>query len=447
VQKDTLKSMTAQGMHHIVVVGGGAGGVELATRLGDSLGRRGRARVTLIDRSRTHLWKPLLHEFAAGSMDLDDHALDYLAQARWHHFRFQLGEMDGLDRRRKVVSVAPTLDEDGRELIPRRDIRYDTLVIAVGSHTNDFGTPGAQEHAISLDVHEQAGVFHRRLVNACIRANSQSGPLRPEQLHVAIIGAGATGVELAAELHKTTRELIAYGFERIDPEKDVKLTVIEAAPRILPALPERLSKATAELLRGLKVQVLTGERVTEVRADGVVTASGKTVPAELTVWAAGIKAPDFLKDLDGLETNRINQLVVKDTLDTTRDPDVFAIGDCASCPWPGHDRPVPATAQAAHQQSSHLARMMPRRLAGKPLQPWRYRDFGSLISLGEYSTVGSLMGVLLGGTLFIEGLFARFMYVSLYRMHLYALHGFAKVLFDTLARMITRRTEPRVKLH
>jgi NADH dehydrogenase len=447
VQKDTLKSMTAQGMHHIVVVGGGAGGVELATRLGDSLGRRGRARVTLIDRSRTHLWKPLLHEFAAGSMDLDDHALDYLAQARWHHFRFQLGEMDGLDRRRKVVSVAPTLDEDGRELIPRRDIRYDTLVIAVGSHTNDFGTPGAQEHAISLDVHEQAGVFHRRLVNACIRANSQSGPLRPEQLHVAIIGAGATGVELAAELHKTTRELIAYGFERIDPEKDVKLTVIEAAPRILPALPERLSKATEELLRGLKVQVLTGERVTEVRADGVVTASGKTVPAELTVWAAGIKAPDFLKDLDGLETNRINQLVVKDTLDTTRDPDVFAIGDCASCPWPGHDRPVPATAQAAHQQSSHLARMMPRRLAGKPLQPWRYRDFGSLISLGEYSTVGSLMGVLLGGTLFIEGLFARFMYVSLYRMHLYALHGFAKVLFDTLARMITRRTEPRVKLH
>ena len=433
--------------HHIVVVGGGAGGVELATLLGDSLGRRGRARVTLIDRSRTHLWKPLLHEFAAGSMDLDDHALDYLAQARWHHFRFQLGEMVGLDRRRKVARVAPTLDEDGRELIPRRDIRYDTLVIAVGSHTNDFGTPGAQQHAISLDVHEQAGVFHRRLINACIRANSQAAPLRPEQLHVAIIGAGATGVELAAELHKTTRELVAYGLDRIDPEKDVKLTVIEAAPRILPALPERLSKATEEMLRGLKVQVLTGERVTEVRADCVVTASGKTVPAELTVWAAGIKAPEFLKDLDGLETNRINQLVLKDTLDTTRDPDVFAIGDCASCPWPGHDRPVPATAQAAHQQASHLARMMPRRLAGNALKPWRYRDFGSLISLGEYSTVGSLMGALLGGTLFVEGLFARFMYVSLYRMHLYALHGFAKVLFDTLARMITRRTEPRVKLH
>jgi len=434
-------------MHQIVVVGGGAGGLELATRLGDRLGRGGRARVTLVDRARTHLWKPLLHEFAAGSMDLDHHALPYPAQARWHHFRFQRGSMDGLDRRRKVVKVAPTFDEDGRELIPRREIPYDTLVIAVGSHTNDFGTVGAGEHAISLDMPEQAELFHRRMINACIRANAQAAPLRPEQLKVAIIGAGATGVELAAELHKTTRELIAYGLDKIDPEKDVQLTVIEAAPRILPAVPERLSKAAEGLLRGLNVRVLTGERVTEVREDSVVTASGRKIPAELTVWAAGIKAPEFLQDMDGLESNRLNQLVVKQTLDTTRDPDIFAMGDCASCPWPGHDRNVPPTAQAAHQQASHLARMLPRRLAGKPLRPWGYRDFGSLLSFGEYSTVGSLMGALFGGTLFVEGLFARLMYVSLYRMHIYALHGFAKMLFDTLAKLITRRTEPRVKLH
>jgi len=433
--------------HQIVIVGGGAGGLELATRLGDMLGRRGKALVTLVDRARTHLWKPLLHEFAAGSMDLDHHALSYLAQARWHHFRFQRGSMDGLDRSRKVVKVAPTDDEDGRELIPRREIHYDTLIIAVGSHTNDFGTPGARENAISLDMPEQAELFHQRLINACIRANAQETPLRPEQLNVAIIGAGATGVELAAELHKTTRELVAYGLDRIRPEKDIKLTIIEAAPRILPAVPERLSKAAAKLLRGLEVQVLTGERVTGVGADGVMTASGKKVPAELTVWAAGIMAPEFLKDLDGLESNRINQLVVTDLLQTTRDPDIFAIGDCASCPRPGHDRGVPPTAQAAHQQASHLARMLPRRQAGKPLRAWRYRDFGSLVSLGEYSTVGSLMGALLGGTLFVEGLFARIMYVSLYRMHVYALHGFAKTLFDSLGKLITRRTEPRVKLH
>jgi NADH:ubiquinone reductase (H+-translocating) len=433
--------------HRIVIIGGGAGGLELATRLGDTLGRRGEASVTLVERARTHLWKPLLHEFAAGSMDLDHHALPYLAQARWHHFRFQRGSMDGLDRNRRVVLVAPTPDEDGRELIPRREITYDTLVIAVGSRTNDFGTPGAAEHAISLDVPEQAELFHRRLVNACIRANAQTGPLRPEQLHVAIIGAGATGVELAAELHKTTRELVAYGLDKIDPEKDMHLTLIEAAPRILPAVPERVSKAAEELLRGLNVRVLTGERVTAIAEDGVTTKSGRVIPAELTVWAAGIKAPDFLKDIGGLETNRLNQLTVLQTLQTTRDPDIFALGDCAACPWPEKARDVPPTAQAAHQQASHLARMLPRRLAGKPLRTWTYRDFGSLVSLGEYSTVGSLMGALLGGTIFIEGLFARFMYVSLYRMHLYALHGFAKVAFDTLAKMITRRTEPRVKLH
>lgn len=434
-------------LHHIVIVGGGAGGLELATRLGDTLGRRKRARVTLIDHARTHLWKPLLHEVAAGSMDMDHHALDYLAQARWHHFQFQLGSMEGLDRARRVVAVAPTLDEAGRELIPRREIEYDTLVIAVGSRTNDFGTPGAREFAISLDTPDEARRFHRRLIDACIRANAQHQPLRPEQLNVAIIGAGATGVELAAELHKSTRELVAYGLEKIDPESDVKLTLIEAAPRILPVVPTRVSEAAEELLRGLKVSVLTGERVTEVATDGVLTASARKIPAELAVWAAGIKAPDFLKDIGGLETNRINQLVVFETLQATRDPDVFALGDCACCPWPGHQGCVPPRAQAAHQQATHLAKMMKRRLAGAPLRPYRYRDFGSLVSLGDYSTVGNLMGRLLGGSIFIEGLFARLMYVSLYNLHLYALHGFAKTLFDTLARLITRRTEPRVKLH
>ena len=435
------------GLHRIVIVGGGAGGLELATRLGDRLGRRGRADVTLVDCARTHVWKPLLHEIAAGSMDVDRHELDYVAQAHWHHFQFQLGRMTGLDRARRVIVTAPTYDEEGRELIPARDIPYDTLVIALGSRTNDFGTPGAAEYAISLDTPEQAELFHRRLINACIRANAQREPLRPEQLNVAIIGGGATGVELAAELHKTTRELVAYGFDRIDPERDVRLTIIELAPRILQALPERLSRAAGQLLADLKVQVLTGEKVTAVFPDGVATASGRKIPAELTVWSAGIQAPALLKDLDGLESNRLNQLVVHQTLQTTRDESVFALGDCACCPWPGHAPCVPARAQAAHQQAAHLVRNLGRRLRGRALEPYVYRDFGSLVSLGNYTTVGNLMGALVGGNMFVEGLFARLMYVALYRQHLYALHGFAKVLFDTLSRMFIRRTEPRVKLH
>ena len=434
-------------LHKIVIVGGGAGGLELATQLGRTLGRRKQAVITLVDRSRTHLWKPLLHQVAAGSMDLNDHELDYLYQARWHHFQFRLGRMDGLDRAAKHIHLAPTLDEDGREVLPARSMAYDTLVLALGSTTNDFGTPGAAEHAISLDNPQQAALFHSRLLNACLRANAQSGSLGAGQLHVAIIGAGATGVELAAELHNTIREFLSFGLDRINPEQDIKITIVEAAPKILPALSERLSGAVLELLKKLKVEVLTGERVTEVSAHGVKTATGRDIAAELVVWAAGIKAPDFLKDIGGLETNRINQIVVEQTLQTARDANIFAFGDCASCPWPEKKGFVPPRAQAAHQQASHLYRMLPRHLRGEALRPYQYRDFGSLISLGKFSTVGSLMGAVTRGSVMIEGLFAKIMYISLYKMHEFALHGFTKVFLDTLARIITRRTEPHVKLH
>jgi NADH dehydrogenase len=434
-------------LHRIVVVGGGAGGLELVTRLGNKLGRRRKAHVTLIDKARTHLWKPLLHEIAAGSMDEDMHAIDYLAQAYWHGFVYRAGEMAGIDRSRRVVQVAPFVDDEGRVVTPRQEIGYDTLVLAIGSLTNDFGTPGVKEHAISLETPGEAGRFHRRLVNACIRAHTQTEPLRPEQLQVAIIGAGATGTELAAELHKTTRQLIAFGLDKIDADKDIRIHLIEAAPRILPQLPERLAEAAAKLLDGLNVRMHTGAPVAEVVGNGVRLADGTVIPAELVVWAAGVKAPDVLKDIAGLETNRLNQLVVRGTLQTTRDDNIFAIGDCAACPWPGHDHPVPPRAQAAHQQASHLAKQLQRRIAGEPLTVWRYRDFGSLVSLGHYSTVGSLMGKLIGGNLFIEGVFAGLMYKSLYKLHQLALHGPTKVTLDTLARLITRRTEPHVKLH
>ena len=433
--------------HRIVIVGGGAGGLELATRLGDKLGRRGKAEITLIEKARAHLWKPLLHEIAAGSMDLGHHELDYLAQAHWHHFRYRTGEMIGLDRGRREVLVGPVTEENRTEVTPARGYPYDTLVLAVGSLTNDFGTPGVAEHAICLETPDQAARFHRRLVNACLRAQNQNEPLRPGQLRVAIIGAGATGVELAAELHKSTRELVAFGLDRIDPDRDITLHVIEAADRILPALPSRIATAATELLTGLGVRVYTSARVAVVLPNGVKLTDGRIVNAELVVWAAGVKAPAFLQNLGGLETNAINQLIVRQTLQTTHDDDIFAIGDCAACPWPERNAIVPPRAQAAHQQSTHLSKQLPRKLSGQRPAPWHYRDFGSLVSLGEYSTVGSLMGKLVGRHLFVEGYFARLMYVSLYKMHEYALHGFIKVALDTAVRLINRRTEPQVKLH
>ncbi len=435
-------------LHHVIIVGGGAGGLELATKLGNSLGKRKKAQITLIDSTRTHVWKPLLHEIAAGSMDPDRHELEYLAQAHWHHFKFRLGRMDGLNRATQEVSLAPYLDEDGNEVIPKRTFKYDTLIIAVGSTTNDFGIKGAREHSLALDTQAQAQKFHRYLHNALLRAQTQPEPLKPGQLEVAIVGAGATGVELAAELHNTTRELTAYGLDKIDADRDVKISLIEATDRILPALPAKLSYAVDVELRKLRVNVFTGERVTEVSEKGIATHSGRFIPAELVVWAAGIKAPDFLKDIDGLETNRINQLVVKQTLQTTRDDNIFAFGDCASCPWLGHDTTVPPRAQAAHQEASLLVKSVKARVAGKGNLPeFHYQDYGSLVNLGKYSTVGSLMGAVAGGSMYIQGLIARLMYRSLYKMHLMALHGVFSTLIHSIGRLISRRTEPHVKLH
>jgi NADH:ubiquinone reductase (H+-translocating) len=433
--------------HHVVIVGGGAAGLELATQLGDRLHRTGTGRVTLLDRARTHLWKPLLHAVAAGSMDPSEHELDYLAQAYWHNFRFRFGEMVGLDRARKLVMMSATYDDENRLITPPRSVRYDTLVIAIGSITNDFGTPGAAQYAVPLETPDQAKRFNRRLVNACLRAHTQHEPIRPGQLHVAVIGAGATGTELAAELHRTAREVVAFGMDRIDPAVDVRIILVEAGPRILPALPEHISTSTVELLQKLGVEVRTSARVSEVQADGIRLASGEFIPSELVVWAAGVKAPDVLHELGGLETNRINQLVVTPTLQTTRDPDIFAMGDCAECPREGFTTPVPPRAQAAHQQASHLYTQIQRHMQGKPLVPYKYRDFGSLISLGRYTTIGSLMGFVVGGSFRVEGLFARLMYRSLYKMHEYALHGGRKVIFSVLARGLSRRSEPQVKLH
>jgi len=434
-------------LHHIVVVGGGAGGLELATRLGKRLGRSGRANVTLVDRNRTHVWKPLLHEVAAGSMDIHAHQLDYPAQARWHHFSFCYGALEALDRGRREISVAPVLDERGAEVIPRRVLRYDTLVLAVGSVANSFGMPGVAEHAFALDSADEADRLHRRLVNACLRANYRASPDRPAHLRVVIVGGGATGVELAAELHNTTRVLAAYGLANIDPERYLRLTLVNADSRLLAQLPERISLAAAEILEELGVAVLNGEQVVEVAASEVKLKSGKSLSTDLTVWAAGIKCADFLRGLGGLETNCSNQLVVVATLQTTRDSDIFAIGDCAACPWEGHAMPVPPRAQAAHQQASHLLGSIERRLRGKPPRPFHYRDFGSLVSFGEYSTIGTLMGFLSGKSLRVEGWFARLMYLSLYKLHLLALHGFLGVVLDSLARLLKRGTEPRVKLH
>lgn len=432
--------------HHIVIVGGGAGGLELATSLGRKLGKKKRAKITLIDASLTHIWKPLLHEVAAGSLDSGANEINFRAHAKRSHFNFQLGTMKGLNRASKTISVAAITDETGDLIVNEREIPYDSLVIAVGSNTNDFGTPGAAEHCRFLDTHDQAKRFHNILLNAFLKAEFQSENNESHSLNIAIIGAGATGVELAAELHFSAKELPNYGLSNLK-KGDIQIHLIEAAPTILPALPKYLSDAATLELDALGIQIKTGQRVTGISQDSISFENGETLKSSLSVWAAGIKAPTFLADLDGLEHNRINQLCVTETLQTTEDPNIFAIGDCASCPRPGHAQSVPPRAQAAHQQASLLSKSLKGILAGEAPLTFSYRDYGSFISFSRYSAVGNLMGRLAGKNLMIEGRLARLFYISLYRMHQIALFGFTRTGLIWLNDMFTKALRTKLKLH
>ena len=439
-----------ENIHRLVIIGGGAGGLELATKLGNTLGKKKIAEIILIDAKKTHVWKPLLHEIAAGSLNPDKDELEYLAQAHWHHFKFRYGRVNQVDSKNKTVSIEPTYDIDGTEIIPSRKIKYDTLVLSVGSTVNDFNIPGAKEFAVALDTQDQAERFHQKLHNSILRAQTQKGSVKPGQLELVIVGGGATGVELAAELHKATREMTAYGLDRVKPDRDINIYLVEASNRLLPALPPKISASVESELYKLNVKLFLGERVTKVTKDGIETQSGKKILSSLVVWAAGIKAPEFLSHIKGIETNSIHQIKVDSTLQSTLDTDIFAFGDCAACPVkPGSDLLVPPRAQAAHQQASMLYKSIKFKVLkpNKTLPNYVYKDYGSLVNLGRYSTVGNLMGSLLGGSMFVEGLIARFMYLMLYQMHLSALHGVVSVVFRLLGKIISRRTEARVKLH
>ncbi|MGF1736098.1 NAD(P)/FAD-dependent oxidoreductase [Photobacterium satsumensis] len=429
-------------MTRIIVVGGGAGGLELATKLGRTLGRKGRAKVTLVDRKGSHLWKPLLHEVATGSMDAGVDALSYRAHAKNHSFDFQMGSLKDIDRERKVITLAPLHDKQNELLMPERELEYDILVMAIGSTSNDFNTPGVRENCIFLDSPEQAHRFRSQMNNQFLKLHANK---EQKTVDIAIVGAGATGVELSAELHNAVQELQNYGFGDLDSSR-LNVNLVEAGERILPALPPRISSAAHSELTKLGVNVRTATMVTKADETGLTTKDGDHIPAQIMVWAAGIKAPDFIKDIAGLETNRINQLVVKPTLQTTRDDDIYVIGDLASCVQEDGSF-VPPRAQAAHQMASRCFSNIVAKITDREQKPYTYSDHGSLVSLSRFSTVGSLMGNLTKGSMMVEGRIARVVYISLYRMHQIALHGVIKTSLMMLVGRINRVLRPNLKLH
>jgi len=430
----------------IVVVGGGAGGLELVRRLGARFGRTHHD-IILVERSRTHVWKPLLHEVATGSLDANMDEVGYGGHGSRWGYRFFLGVFEGIDRDSRHIVTAPMVDDEGEEIIARHRIRYDYLVMAVGSVANDFGIPGVREHALFLEDREQADRFRMKLLPACLRASHRGEDKQDDgRVRITIVGGGATGVELAAELCNAAAALRNYGLDSFD-ERSMAITLIEAGPRILPALPEELSDAAREELGAFGVEVLTGTQVSAFEKNLVRTGDGRSFPTDLGVWAAGVRAPDCLAGLDGLETDRVGRLVVAPSLQTTRDARIFAIGDCCCFVPEGQERPVPPRAQAAHQMAGTVLHNLSALMAGRAPRNFVYRDHGSLVSLSRFSTVGSLMGNLIGGRMAVEGRLARFAYMSLYRMHLIGIHGWIKGLALIIVGHVNRIVRPRLKLH
>lgn len=430
----------------IVVVGGGAGGLGLVRRLGARFGH-GQADVILVDKNLTHIWKPLLHEVAAGTLDANMDEVGYGGHGvRWG-YRFIKGALETIDRSSKEITIAAQLDEDGNEIIGQHRLRYDYLVLAFGGVSNHYNIEGVEKNALFLETRNQADVFRLKLLNACMRVrHAIDRDHQKHQVQIAIVGGGATGVELAAELYNAASALKQYGLDNFESGW-LKVTLLEAGPRILPMLTEKLATAARKDLEALGVTVLTDKQVSCVEKDRILVRSGDIIPADMTVWAAGVKACESVKLMADFDLDRLNRIIVRKTLQTSIDDHIYALGDCASFIPEGADRPLHPRAQAAQQMAKIIFKNLAHEIEGKPLVSFKYNDRGSLVNLGRRSTVGSLMGNLIGGNMPIQGRLARFAYLSLYRMHLIAIHGWIKALALMAIGRVNQIIRPKLKLH
>ena len=434
----------------VVIVGGGAGGLELAIRLTSSGHRDAGGHVTLIDRNPTHLWKPRLHEIATGIMVAADEELSFGELATTHGFDFVLGELVGVDSAEKRIRVGPVpitnariVSEDGH-LLPERSIGYDVAVLAMGSTSNDFGTPGVREHCYTLDSPQGAEQIHDALRALAARVKAK----RVADIRVIVVGAGLTGVELAAEIRNAWRrdpEFMSYML----PEQ-LQVTLVEMADRPLPGSPDVMSSYARRMLQCYGVDMRFGQPVTQVDVGCVTLGDGTMVSADMIIWVSGIKGQGVVNAIPGLLLEHGNRVRVNAGLSVLgaayqKVDGLFAIGDCATCYEEGATKPIPATAQAAHQQAAHLAKSLPRYFDGVEMPPFRYRYRGTLVSLGARRVIADLP-LLNHGSLSISGFAARSAYNALYQSHLSICIGWWRTIMLSISDLIRRRAKPWIKM-
>jgi NADH dehydrogenase len=422
----------------VVIVGGGAGGAELAAALGRQ-SQKLKMRVSLVDCASQHLWKPRLHEVAAGVLGDSEDAIPYLALGQANGFRFYLGALAGLDVSAKTIAIGPVLTAQGDTLLSDRVLKYDTLVLAFGSEVNDFGTPGVREYCHVLDDGERALAFQKRLLEEAVK-NSEGSSNR---LRIGIVGAGATGVELAAELHRAVAAMHRVG--GLLPVDKLAVTLIDMAPCVLAGSAPAVSSFASSAMQKLGVRLRLNDAVTQVIPNGFVLKSGETVPCDLRVWASGIIGRPLAAKLN-LELDRSRRIVCDAWLRCTGTDDVYAIGDCAAIVDPRTDRPLPTTAQVAHQQAAYLCRRLAHRPSQSSMEAFHYRDRGSLVSLGAQSTAGEFP-IARRRVWTFNGKLPKFAYLSLHLMHRATLIGWRRAVTLMLADGLRRTVAPPVKLH
>ncbi len=421
----------------VVIVGCGFGGLEAARAL-----RHAAVDITLVERTNHHLFQPLLYQVATAGLS----APAIAAPAR-HLFRKQpnvttlLGQVTAID----VQARQLTLD-DGPA------IGYDHLVVAAGATHSYFGRDDWAPFAPGLKTLEDAFEIRRRILLAFEEAEKESDPaLRAAWLTFVVIGGGPTGVEMAGTLAEIARHTLAGEFRRIDPAS-AKILLLEGSPRVLQAMPEDLSHRAAEQLEKLGVEVRTDSRVTAIDSSGLevkpAAAGSYRIDSRCVIWAAGVAASPLGKRLaqaTGATVDRAGRVQVEPDLSLAGHPEISVVGDLAAAQShvAGQEpRPVPGVSPAAKQMGRAAAANILRRLAGQPAQPFRYRDYGNLATIGRNAAVVDLTSPL--GHFRFSGYFAWLFWLF---AHIYFLIGFRNrvvVLLDWAAAYWSKQRYARV---
>jgi NADH dehydrogenase len=378
-----------------VIIGGGFGGLDAARTLA-----RATARVTLIDRHNYHLFQPLLYQVATASLSPGDIA----SPIRW------------ILRKQKNVQVllaeARAIDAPAqRVLLDRGELTYDYLIVATGAAHSYFGHPEWAGRAPGLKTLDDALEIRRQVLLAFEAAERETDDGRRRRLLTfVIVGGGPTGVELAGALAEIARQSLPQDFRSINP-RSARILLLEGGPSILPQFPAQLRTAARQALERLGVEVRTGSIVTGVNESGVVasTAGGggsESIDAQTVLWAAGVAASPLATSLN-VPLDRAGRVTPQPTLAMTEFPQVFIAGDL--CAFTQDGKLLPGVAQVAIQQGAHAARNVMRAIAGQALQPFRYRDYGTMATIGRGSAVGDVFGFKIWG--FFGWLFWIFLHI------------------------------------